>query len=43
VRNRLKVAPSFKNAKAFIEVQKKFGSLDKYILDFIGNRTLQNN
>ena len=43
VRNRLKVAASVTNAKAFLEVQKEFGSFDKYILEFVGNITLQNN
>jgi DNA-3-methyladenine glycosylase I len=31
VRNRLKVAASIQNAKAFLEVQKEFGSFDAYI------------
>ena len=43
VRNRLKVAPSFTNAKALLEVQKEFGIFDKYIWKFVGNITLQNN
>ena len=43
VRNRLKVAASVTNAKAFLEVQKEFGSFDKYIWEFVGNITLQNN
>ena len=43
VRNRLKVAASVKNTKAFLEVQKEFDSFDKYIWEFVGNITLQNN
>ena len=43
VRNRLKVAASVTNAKAFLEVQKEFGSFDKYIWEFVGNITLKNN
>lgn len=43
VRNRLKVAPSSTNTEAFLEVQKEFGSFDKYIWKFVGNITLQNN
>ena len=43
VRNRLKVAPSFTSAEAFLEVQKEFGSFDKYIWKFVGNITLQIN
>jgi DNA-3-methyladenine glycosylase I len=43
VRNRLKVEASVTNAKAFLEVQKEFGSFDKYIWEFVGNITLKNN
>lgn len=43
VRNRLKVAASVTNAKVFLEVQKEFGSFDKYVWGFVGNVTLQNN
>jgi len=43
VRNRLKVAASVTNAKAFLEVQKEFGSFDKYIWGFVGDKPLQNN
>ena len=42
VRNRLKVAASVINAKAFLEVQKEFGSFDEYIWGFVGNKTIQN-
>jgi 3-methyladenine DNA glycosylase Tag len=42
VRNHLKVAASVTNAKAFLEVQKEFGSFDKYIRGFIGGKTLKN-
>ncbi|MEX2216654.1 MAG: DNA-3-methyladenine glycosylase I [Phycisphaeraceae bacterium] len=37
VRNRLKVASTVTNAKAFLKVQKEFGSFDAYIWQFIGN------
>jgi DNA-3-methyladenine glycosylase I len=37
------VAASVTNAKAFLEVQKEFGSFDKYIWKFIGIITLKNN
>ena len=43
VRNRLKVAASVINSKAFLEVQKEFGSFYKYIWGGVGNITLQNN
>jgi len=42
VRNRLKVAASVTNAKAFLEVQKEFGSFDEYIWGFVGDKTIQN-
>ena len=42
VRNRLKVAASVTNAKAFLKVQKEFGSFDAYIWSFVGDNTLQN-
>jgi DNA-3-methyladenine glycosylase I len=42
VRNRLKVAASIGNAKAFLDVQKEFGSFDKYIWRFVGGKTIQN-
>jgi DNA-3-methyladenine glycosylase I len=36
VRNRLKVASTIQNAKAFLSVQKEFGSFDKYVWNFVG-------
>ena len=38
----MKVAASVTNAKEFFEVQKEFGSFDKYIWGFIGGKTLKN-
>jgi DNA-3-methyladenine glycosylase I len=38
VRNRLKIAAAIQNAKAFLAVQKEFGSLDAYIWRFVGGR-----
>jgi DNA-3-methyladenine glycosylase I len=35
IRNRLKVLSSINNAKLFIEVQKEFGSFDKYLYSFM--------
>jgi DNA-3-methyladenine glycosylase I len=43
VRNRLKVAASIDNAKAFLKVQKEFGCFDKYVWGFVGGKTIQNN
>ena len=40
VRNRLKVAAAVRNAKAFLEVQKEFGSFDAYIWKFVGGKPL---
>ena len=42
VRNRLKVNAAVQNAKAFLEVQKEFGSFDSYIWQFVGGKPLQN-
>ncbi|HZR67820.1 MAG TPA: DNA-3-methyladenine glycosylase I [Burkholderiales bacterium] len=41
VRNRLKVAGAVRNARAFLEVQKEFGSFDAYVWRFVGGRPLQ--
>ena len=38
VRNRLKIASTISNAKAFLDVQKEFGSFDRYIWQFVGGR-----
>jgi DNA-3-methyladenine glycosylase I len=35
IRNRLKISSAIKNAKLFIEVQKEFGSFDKYLYSFM--------
>ena len=40
VRNRLKIAATILNAKAFLVVQKEFGSFDKYIWQFTGGKPL---
>ena len=42
VRNRLKVAGAVKNAKAFLAVQKEFGSFDAYVWRFVGGRPIVN-
>ncbi len=38
IRNRLKVASAVRNAKAFLDVQKEFGSFDRYIWQFVGGK-----
>jgi DNA-3-methyladenine glycosylase I len=42
VRNRLKVYAAVNNAKRFLEVQKEFGSFDKYIWSFVGGKPIVN-
>ncbi|HEY8078328.1 MAG TPA: DNA-3-methyladenine glycosylase I [Labilithrix sp.] len=42
VRNRLKIESAVKNARAFLEVQREFGSFDAYQWRFVGGRPLQN-
>jgi DNA-3-methyladenine glycosylase I len=41
VRNRLKVAAATKNAIAFLEAQREFGTFDRYIWSFTGGGVLQ--
>jgi DNA-3-methyladenine glycosylase I len=38
VRNKLKIAASVENAKAFLRVQEEFASFDRYIWQFVGGR-----
>jgi DNA-3-methyladenine glycosylase I len=42
IRNRLKIASAVKNARAFLEVQKEFGSFDSYIWQFVGGQPVMN-
>ena len=42
VRNRLKIAATISNAKAFLAVQKEFGSFDRYIWQFVGGHPKKN-
>ena len=42
VRNRLKLAAAIQNAKAFLAVQKEFGSFDAYIWRFVGGQPRRN-
>lgn len=42
VRNRQKVNSAVTNARAFIEVQKEFGSFGKYLWGFVGHQTIKN-
>ena len=38
VRNRLKIASAISNARAFLDVQKEFGSFDHYVWQFVGGK-----
>lgn len=42
IRNRLKILAAINNAQRFIEIQKEFGSFDKYVWSFTGGKTIQN-
>jgi DNA-3-methyladenine glycosylase I len=42
VRNRMKIASAVKNARAFLTVQKEFGSFDEYCWQFVDGRPRQN-
>ena len=41
VRNRLKVAGTVRNARAFLDVQREFGSFDEYIWRFVGGQPIR--
>jgi len=40
VRNRLKIASAVRNARAFLAVQKEFGTFDNYIWSFVGGKPI---
>ena len=42
VRNRLKIASAVTNAKAFLGVQREFGTFDAYVWRFVGGKPLVN-
>lgn len=42
VRNRLKISAAVHNARAFLSVQKEFGSFDAYIWQFVGGKPIVN-
>jgi len=42
VRNKLKVNSTVTNARLVLEIQKEFGSFDKYIWEFVDGKTIQN-
>lgn len=42
IRNRRKIAAAVENAKAFIKIQKEFGSFNHYIWRFVDGKPIQN-
>jgi len=42
VRNRLKIESTVSNAKAVLDVQREFGSFDRYVWDFVGGKPVLN-
>ena len=42
VRNRLKIRAAIDNARAFLEVQREFGSFDAYVWRFVGGKPKRN-
>lgn len=42
IRNRLKVFAARQNAGVFLEIQKEFGSFDRYIWSFVGDKPIVN-
>jgi len=42
IRNRLKIEATIANARAFLFVQREFGSFDRYIWQFVGGRPKKN-
>jgi len=42
VRNRLKIDAAIANARAFLEIQKEFGSFDAYVWPFVGGKPRRN-
>src|SRR5438046_18670 len=42
VRNRLKIVAAIENAKAFLAVQREFGTFDAYLWSFVDSKPIQN-
>jgi DNA-3-methyladenine glycosylase I len=42
VRNRLKITSAIRNARAFLAVQREFGTFDRYLWQFVGGRPVVN-
>lgn len=43
IRNKMKINAAIVNAKQFLKIQKEFGSFDKYIWQFTGEKPIVNN
>ncbi len=43
IRNKLKIKSTINNAKMFLEIQKEFGSFDKYLWSFVDYKPIINN
>ena len=41
IRNRLKINSAIQNAKAFLAIQKEFGSFDTYVWQFVDGKTMK--
>ena len=42
IRNKLKINSAINNAKAFLKIQKEFGSFDKYLWGFVNGKPIKN-
>jgi DNA-3-methyladenine glycosylase I len=42
IRNRMKIEAAVQNARAFLAIQREFGSFDPYVWEFVGGRPIQN-
>lgn len=42
IRNKLKINSAINNAKAFLKIQKEFGSFDKYLWGFVDHKSIKN-
>lgn len=42
IRNKLKILATIGNAKAFIQIQKEYGSFDSFIWTFVNHKTIDN-
>jgi len=42
IRNRLKIRSAVQNARVFLEIREEFGTFDRYVWQFVGNRPIHN-